>query len=186
MILLRFSIEARSRFCSLSLNVCHTEGKGEGMRWRTCTPARERQRNSQKKKTPCSSLTCRVTRVTPLFRNGMWSSWIGLTVRSGQKYSTLVAWSESWFMECKRFSNWENKRNMQVLFEWINQKFNTVFGYGCWQEKKIIRLVFLLLIHAFATNGSRNEAHCHHKRVWIQSWVIFHLQAHAQFTHHHF
>lgn len=31
----------RSRFCSLSSNVCHTDGKGEGIRWRTRTPERK-------------------------------------------------------------------------------------------------------------------------------------------------
>lgn len=33
----------RSRFCSLSLNVCHTDGKGEGIRWTIRTPGREAQ-----------------------------------------------------------------------------------------------------------------------------------------------
>lgn len=37
-ILLRFSIVARSRFSSLSSNVCHTEGNGVGIRWRIWTP----------------------------------------------------------------------------------------------------------------------------------------------------
>lgn len=42
-ILLRFWMLERSRFCSLSSNVCHTEGKGDGMRWRIRTPDREPQ-----------------------------------------------------------------------------------------------------------------------------------------------
>ncbi len=42
-ILLRFWMAERSRFCSLSSNVCHTEGKGEGIRWRTRTPNGEAQ-----------------------------------------------------------------------------------------------------------------------------------------------
>lgn len=33
----------RSRFCSLSSNMCHTDGKGEGMRWRMRTPDGEAQ-----------------------------------------------------------------------------------------------------------------------------------------------
>lgn len=46
-ILLRFSMEVRSRFCSLSSNVCHTEGKGVLMRWSTGTPARVRHHISE-------------------------------------------------------------------------------------------------------------------------------------------
>uniref|UniRef100_A0A0E9XWG9 Uncharacterized protein n=1 Tax=Anguilla anguilla TaxID=7936 RepID=A0A0E9XWG9_ANGAN len=50
MILLRFWMDVRSRFCSLSSKVCQTEGKGVGMRWRIRTP---------------------------LFRKGLWSSTTG-------------------------------------------------------------------------------------------------------------
>lgn len=42
-ILLRFWMVLRSRFCSLSSNVCHTDGKGDGIRWRQRTPDREEQ-----------------------------------------------------------------------------------------------------------------------------------------------
>lgn len=48
-ILLRFWMVERSKFCSLSLKVCHTDGKGEGIRWRMCTPDREPQNHSQLK-----------------------------------------------------------------------------------------------------------------------------------------
>lgn len=49
---------ARSKFCSLSSKVCQTEGKGEGMRWRTWTPSGDGQRRAISEYTSTPSYHC--------------------------------------------------------------------------------------------------------------------------------
>lgn len=56
----------RSRFCSLSSNVCHTDGKGDGIRWRMRTPDR---------KTGGSLISPDTTQYLPYY---FWTRYLGL------------------------------------------------------------------------------------------------------------
>lgn len=115
-ILLRFWIAERSRFCSSSWNVCQTEGKGEGIRWRTRTPDGEGRRDETPIEHMTSSSSCLfVWQWIPLRRNGRWSSSMMPTLRSGQKYCTLLGWSNRWFMEWRRFSEHRKGKNRYVF-----------------------------------------------------------------------